>query len=100
MYITKYDKKITFYEKEIIIPTSKVYPAIHFIDILDFIKMKGLYIEPPTIIDGWDATFIQKYLKDINDSAIDFKLFIHMRESKNIPIELDLIISSSFPILS
>lgn len=62
-----------------------------FIPILDFLEEKGLVIPVPTILDGWDATFIYRKLKNtaLNQAADDLALFIYMRLSRrnNIYIE-------------
>jgi hypothetical protein len=61
-----------------------------FIRILDFISDKGLDICIPTKLDGWDATFVYRKLKEpghrLGRSAEELALFLYMRLERRNPV--------------
>lgn len=64
-----------------------------FIPIILFLANKGLHIEIPSVIDGWDATFIYRQLDKeayvLGRPAEELALFIYSRLKNNQNIALE-----------
>lgn len=71
---------------------EKKFEDEEFFPILNFIESKGLSIPIPTILDGWDATFIYKKLNEaslpLGTVAEELSLFIYMRLKRRNPISI------------
>jgi hypothetical protein len=67
---------------------KQVFLEKDFIPIISYLSDKGLSIKIPSIIDGWDATFIYNKLSeaDMGKPANDLCLFIYMRLDRRHPI--------------
>lgn len=63
-----------------------------FVPVIRYIEEKGLVIQIPTILDGWDASFIHRKLSERTCSlgrvAEELSLFIYMRLQSTAPIEV------------
>lgn len=64
-----------------------------FIPILEFIDSKGLSIDIPTILDGWDATFVYRKLLEpghyLGQPADELALFLYMRLQRKNPVWIE-----------
>ena len=91
MIISSYKTEIVFLTKKLEIPKINLYQTEEFLKILDYIESKGLLIEPPVELDGWDASFVQRKLErnPFSLTAKDFFLFLYMRAHRNTPVFLD-----------
>lgn len=65
----------------------------HFVPIIIFLADKGLHVEVPSVLDGWDATFIYRQLDReayaLGRPAEELALFIYSRLKQNQNIKLE-----------
>lgn len=61
-----------------------------FLAILNFLASKGLEFPIPTLLDGWDATFVYRKLNEpghgLGRPAEELSLFLYMRLSRTRPV--------------
>lgn len=63
-----------------------------FLAIMNFIESKGLYFSIPTVLSGWDATFIYKQLDKLSymsDAMKTLYLFLYSRLDRKQPIWIE-----------
>lgn len=97
MYVVKRqeDYKINWYGKVIehTEEHTKRFLDHDFLPILTYISKKGLDIEVPSLLDGWDASFVYRKLSEpghgLGRPAEELALFLYMRLSKTRPVWIE-----------
>lgn len=88
-YSINWDGKLLEYTDEHV----KKFLDHDFLPILAYIASKGLDIEIPSILDGWDATFVYRKLNEpghgLGRPAEELALFLHMRLYKTYPVWIE-----------
>lgn len=79
--------------KSLIEVKTKLFLDQSFVPIILFAESKGLQIEIPSWIDGWDASFLMKKLEKegsyLGRSAEELIIFLYSRLKKTQPIYLE-----------
>lgn len=91
MFIISRKEKYSVKNFEVEIKHDKVFLDRDFYPIKFYLEDKGLVFNEPTILDGWDATFIYRKLKNtyINPASKDLELFLYMRLRNSRPIWIE-----------
>lgn len=82
MFLAKRTNLYELHNKKYEIEEVKNFFDQEFIPIIDRISKKGLVLTFPAILDGWDASFVYKKLKEWNwnsPAKKNFELFLYMR---------------------
>lgn len=91
MFIISRTEEYELNKKTFEIEHTKTFLDKDFYPIKFYLEDKGLVFEEPAILEGWDAMFIYKKLKNvsINQAAEELCLFLYMRLNKYRPLFIE-----------
>jgi hypothetical protein len=91
MFIVSRTEEYQLNKKIFEIEHTKIFLDKDFFPIKIFLENRGLIFNEPAILEGWDAMFIYKQLRNakINIAAEELCLFLYMRLNKTQPLFIE-----------